>query len=44
MELEFFCKPGTELEWFKHYKEYCKKFSIGYKPSIFKGFKSYDTI
>ena len=28
MELEFFCKPGTELEWFKHYKEYCKKFLI----------------
>ena len=33
MELEFFCKPGTELEWFKHYKEYCKNFllSIGIK-------------
>ncbi|MBQ7136366.1 MAG: glycine--tRNA ligase [Bacilli bacterium] len=28
MELEFFCKPGTELEWFKHYKEYCKNFLI----------------
>jgi len=28
MELEFFCKPGTELEWFKHYKEYCKKFLL----------------
>ena len=28
MELEFFCKPGTELDWFKHYKEYCKKFLI----------------
>lgn len=26
MELEFFCKPGTELDWFKHYKEYCKNF------------------
>jgi len=25
MELEFFCKPGTELEWFKYYKEYCYK-------------------
>ena len=23
MELEFFCKPGTELEWHKYYKEYC---------------------
>ncbi len=31
MELEFFCKPKTELEWFNHYKEYCKNFllSIG---------------
>ena len=28
MELEFFCKPGTELEWFKHYKEYCKNFLL----------------
>jgi len=33
MELEFFCKPGTELDWFKHYKEYCKNFllSLGIK-------------
>ena len=33
MELELFCKPGTELEWFKHYKEYCKNFllSLGIK-------------
>ena len=23
MELEFFCKPGTELEWHKYYKDYC---------------------
>ncbi|MDD2434972.1 MAG: glycine--tRNA ligase [Bacilli bacterium] len=22
MELEFFCKPGTELEWFKYWKDY----------------------
>ena len=28
MELEFFCKPGTELDWFKHYKDYCKNFLI----------------
>jgi glycyl-tRNA synthetase len=28
MELEFFCKPGTELDWFKHYKDYCKKFLL----------------
>ncbi len=26
MELEFFCKPGTELEWFDYWKEYCRKF------------------
>ena len=33
MELEFFCKPGTELEWFKYYKEQCKNFllSLGVK-------------
>ena len=24
MELEFFCKPGTDLEWFKYWKEFCK--------------------
>lgn len=23
MELEFFCKPGTDLEWFNYYKEFC---------------------
>ena len=23
MELEFFCKPGTELEWFAYWKKYC---------------------
>ena len=28
MELEFFCKPGTELEWFKYYKDECKKFLL----------------
>ena len=26
MELEFFCKPGTDLEWFSYWKEYCVKF------------------
>ncbi len=33
MELEFFCKPGTELDWFAHYKEVCKNFllSLGIK-------------
>ena len=23
MELEFFCEPGTDLEWFKYWKEMC---------------------
>ncbi len=23
MELEFFCEPGTDLEWFKYWKDYC---------------------
>ena len=33
MELEFFCKPGTELDWFKYYKNTCKNFllSLGIK-------------
>ena len=26
MELEFFCKPGTDLEWFDYWKQYCIKF------------------
>ena len=26
MECEFFCKPGTDLEWFKYWKEYSLKF------------------
>ncbi|MCR5113629.1 MAG: glycine--tRNA ligase [Acholeplasmatales bacterium] len=31
MELEFFCKPGTELEWFSYWRKYCMDFlkSIG---------------
>ena len=28
MELEFFCKPGTELDWFKVYKDRCKNFLL----------------
>ena len=28
MELEFFCKPGTELDWFKYYKNACKQFLL----------------
>ncbi len=26
MELEFFCKPNTDLEWFGYYKSYCNDF------------------
>ena len=26
MELEFFCKPGTDLEWFKYWKDFCENF------------------
>jgi len=33
MELEFFCKPGTDMDWWKYWKEYCKNFllSLGMK-------------
>ena len=29
MELEFFCKPGEDLEWFTYWKEYCKNWLLG---------------
>ncbi len=28
MELEFFCKPGTDMEWFEYWKEYCKNWLL----------------
>ncbi|MBQ5591906.1 MAG: glycine--tRNA ligase [Clostridia bacterium] len=28
MELEFFCKPGTELDWFAYWKDYCHKWLL----------------
>ena len=28
MELEFFCKPGTDLEWFAYWKDYCHNFLL----------------
>ena len=33
MELEFFCKPGTDLEWFKYWRAFCKDWllSLGMK-------------
>ena len=33
MELEFFCKPGTDLEWFDYWRSFCKNWllSLGIK-------------
>ena len=33
MELEFFCKPGTDLEWHEYWKQFCKEWllSLGMK-------------
>ncbi|MBO5783894.1 MAG: glycine--tRNA ligase [Clostridia bacterium] len=28
MELEFFCSPGTELEWFSYWKNFCKNWLL----------------
>lgn len=28
MELEFFCKPGTDLEWFEYWRSFCRNFLI----------------
>ncbi len=28
MELEFFCKPGTDIEWFEYWKNYCENWLI----------------
>lgn len=30
MELEFFCKPGTDLEWFEYWKDFCYKWLLNY--------------
>ena len=29
MELEFFCKPGTDLEWFDYWRSFCKNWLLG---------------
>lgn len=29
MELEFFCKPGEDLEWFNYWRKYCYDFLVG---------------
>ena len=33
MELEFFCKPGTDMDWFTYWRNYCAEFlySLGMK-------------
>ena len=38
MELEFFCAPGTDLDWFKYWKDYCMNWllSLGMKPENLK--------
>jgi len=29
MELEFFCEPGTDLEWFEYWRAYCRDWLLG---------------
>ncbi len=29
MELEFFCKPGTDLEWFDYWRSFCHNWLLG---------------
>ncbi len=38
MELEFFCAPGTDLEWFTYWKDYCKNWllNLGIKEENIK--------
>ena len=38
MELEFFCKPGEDLEWFAYWKDYCKNWllSLGIREENLK--------
>ena len=30
MELEFFCEPGTDLDWFKYWKDFCYNWLINF--------------
>ena len=43
MELEFFCKPDTDFEWFDYWRSYCKNFllSLGMKEDKLK-FRDHD--
>jgi len=38
MELEFFCKPGEDLEWFAYWKDFCKNWllSLGIREENLK--------
>ena len=38
MELEFFCKPGTDLEWFEYWRGFCRDWllSLGMKEENIK--------
>ncbi len=38
MEMEFFCKPGTDLEWYEYWKEHCMNFllSLGVNKEHFR--------
>ncbi len=43
MELEFFCKPGTDLEWYEYWKKFCKDWllSLGMKEDELR-FREHD--
>lgn len=30
MELEFFCKPGSDLEWFNYWRDFCKNWLLNF--------------
>ena len=38
MEMEFFCKPGEDLQWFSYWKQYCLDFinHLGIKPECLR--------
>ena len=38
MELEFFCEPGTDLEWFEYWRAFCRDwlYALGIKPELLR--------
>ena len=41
MELEFFCKPGTDLEWYEYWKNFCKNAIVKVNDlHLYKPFKT----